>query len=78
MNVKFAENKNSIAPAQKQIKFAVDTIVENKAVMVMPVGELLSKTRAFGGVGVMENGDITMLMDPGSGLFDACTDGVIL
>ena len=78
MNVKYAENKNSIAPGQKQIRFAVDTIIGNKAVMVMPVGELLSKTRAFGGVGVMENGDITMLLDPGSRLFDACTDGDVL
>ena len=34
--------------------------------------------RTFGGVGVMENGDVTMLLDPGSGLFDACTDGDIL
>jgi len=70
MNVKYSEIENIIAPGHKRIKFAVDTIIGNKAVMVMPVGELLAKTRAFGGVGIMENGDITMLLDPGSWLFD--------
>jgi len=78
MNVMYPESKNSLTSGQNQIKFAVDTIIGNKAVMVLPVGELLAKTRAFGGVGIMENGDITMLLDPGSRLFDSFTDGETL
>jgi len=77
MNVKYSESKNTITLGQKQIKFPVDAIIGNKAVMVLPVGELLAKTRAFGGVGIMENGDITMLLDPGSRLFGLFTNGVI-
>jgi len=78
MNIKYSDNKNIIAPGQKKIAFAMDTIIGNKAVMVMPVGELLAKIRAFGGVGIMENGDITMLLDPGSRLFDSFMDGETL
>ena len=76
MNVKYSESKNTVTPGRKQIKFAVEAIIGNKSVMVLPVGELLAKTRAFGGVGIMENGDITILLDPGSRLFDSSTNGV--
>jgi len=31
--------------------------------MVMPVGELLAKANIFSGVGILENGDISILLD---------------
>lgn len=41
----------------------VDSIIGNRPIMVMPVGELLGKTKIFAGVGIMENGDISILLD---------------
>lgn len=46
-----------------QIRLAVDSIIGNEPLMVMPVGDLLAKARIFAGVGVMENGDISILLD---------------
>jgi two-component system chemotaxis sensor kinase CheA len=43
--------------------FDVDAIVGNMPLMVMPSGELLSRARSFAGVGIMENGDISILLD---------------
>jgi len=31
--------------------------------MVMPVGELVAKVRLFAGIGILENGDISILLD---------------
>ena len=45
------------------IELAVDSIIGNKPLMVMPVEELLAKARIFAGVGIMENGDISILLD---------------
>lgn len=45
------------------VRFAVDSIVGNMPLMVMPLGEILAKADAFAGVGVMENGDISILLD---------------
>jgi len=45
------------------IALAVGSIIGNKPLMVMPVGELLAKARIFAGVGIMENGDISILID---------------
>jgi two-component system chemotaxis sensor kinase CheA len=43
----------------------VDAIVGNNPLMVMPIGELLSKAGIFSGVGIMENGDVSMVLDVG-------------
>ncbi len=48
---------------EELMEIAVDTIIGNNRIMVMPVGELLAKARLFAGVGIMENGDISMLLD---------------
>ena len=48
---------------EELMEMAVDTIIGNNRIMVMPVGELLAKARLFAGVGIMENGDISMLLD---------------
>jgi two-component system chemotaxis sensor kinase CheA len=45
------------------MQLMVDSIVGNKRIMVMPVGELLAKSRLFAGVGIMENCDISLLLD---------------
>jgi chemotaxis protein histidine kinase CheA len=41
----------------------VDNIIGNRPLMVMPVGELLSGIKLFSGIGIMENGDICLLLD---------------
>ncbi len=45
------------------IALAAGSIIGNTPLMVMPVGELLAKARIFAGVGIMENGDISILID---------------
>ena len=45
------------------VRFAVDAIIGNMPIMVMPLGELLAKTGSFAGVGLMESGDISILLD---------------
>jgi two-component system chemotaxis sensor kinase CheA len=49
--------------AQTHAPFPVDGIVGNMPLMVMPSGELVSRARSFAGVGIMENGDISILLD---------------
>lgn len=46
-----------------QIELMVGSIIGNNPLMIMPVGELLAKTKIFAGVGIMENGDISILID---------------
>ncbi len=45
------------------MRFAVDSIIGNTPLMAMPVGELLAKAKFFAGVGIMESGEISMLLD---------------
>ena len=47
----------------ESVGFAVDSIVGNMPLMVMPIGELLAKAGLFAGAGIMENGDISILLD---------------
>lgn len=42
---------------------AADAIIGNMPLMAMPLGELLAKTGLFAGVGIMENGDISLILD---------------
>ncbi|MEA2039273.1 MAG: ATP-binding protein [Thermodesulfobacteriota bacterium] len=44
-------------------KLIVDNIIGNNQLMVMPAGELLAKAGIFAGVGIMENGDVSVLLD---------------
>jgi two-component system, chemotaxis family, sensor kinase CheA len=44
-------------------RFAVDAVIGNMPLMVMPLGELLARTGSFAGVGIMENGDLSVLLD---------------
>lgn len=47
----------------KAVRFAVNSMIGNRPLMVMPVGEWLARTRAFTGVGILENGSIAPLLD---------------
>ena len=47
----------------KEMDVLVGEIIGNKPMMVMPVGELLAKVDIFSGIGIMENGDISLLLD---------------
>ncbi|MDZ7699609.1 MAG: ATP-binding protein [Deltaproteobacteria bacterium] len=53
----------SLEAPKETLQFAVDAIMGNRPLMVMPVGELLAKTQLFAGVGIMENGEISVLLD---------------
>jgi len=44
-------------------RFSVDAVIGNMPLMVMPSGELLARTESFAGVGIMENGDLSILLD---------------
>jgi len=51
------------APETLPDRLSVDSIVGNMPLMVMPLGELLARTGSFAGVGIMENGDLSVLLD---------------
>ena len=58
------------SPAQQKLgviedlpTIGVDSIIGNRPLMVLPVGELLASAGVFAGVGIMENGDVTMVLD---------------
>ncbi|MBU4427158.1 MAG: Hpt domain-containing protein [Proteobacteria bacterium] len=55
--------ENSFSTAGGVEELAVEKIIGNRPLMVMPVGELLAKVGFFAGVGIMENGDISILLD---------------
>ncbi len=45
------------------IELAVDSIIGNRPIMAMPVGELIAKVGIFSGVGLMEDGELSILLD---------------
>ncbi|MCG6878453.1 MAG: Hpt domain-containing protein [Deltaproteobacteria bacterium] len=54
----------SVAPLdQKGLGIVADAIIGNMPLMAIPLGELLAKTGLFAGVGIMENGDISLILD---------------
>ncbi|MDQ1333378.1 MAG: Histidine kinase [Thermodesulfobacteriota bacterium] len=54
---------DSIPTEPPPSRFAVDAVIGNMPLMVMPSGELLARTGSFAGVGIMENGDLSILLD---------------
>jgi hypothetical protein len=48
---------------KKDLGVAADAIIGNMPLMAIPLGELLAKTGLFAGVGIMENGDISLILD---------------
>jgi two-component system chemotaxis sensor kinase CheA len=63
LKLSYPEDKYSPTAKETPMEFSVDSIIGNKPIMVMPVGELLAKIKLFSGVGIMENGDIAVLVD---------------
>jgi two-component system chemotaxis sensor kinase CheA len=63
LKLRHHEEKGSHNRSDGGIELAVDRIIGNRPLMVMPVGGLLAKVRLFSGVGIMENGDISILLD---------------
>ncbi len=51
------------AEAPKGMAIAADAIIGNMPLMAIPLGEFLAKTGLFAGVGIMENGDISLILD---------------
>lgn len=58
-----AELRNGSEASDPVFRLAVDAVMGNSPLMVMPVGELLAKAHYFAGVGIMENGGISILLD---------------
>ena len=54
-NIPLSENEG--------LGIAADAIIGNMPLMAMPLGELLARTGLFAGVGIMENGDISLILD---------------
>ncbi|MBW1783053.1 MAG: Hpt domain-containing protein [Deltaproteobacteria bacterium] len=54
---------NGATATERPVRFDVDSIIGNMPLMVMPLGELLARTGSFAGVGIMEHGDISVLLD---------------
>ncbi|MCP4668190.1 MAG: hypothetical protein GY849_17710, partial [Deltaproteobacteria bacterium] len=62
LNLKSPVGKNGSKGGKGFSKLAVDGIIENRALMVMPAGEVLSKAGLFNGVGIMKNGDLSIVL----------------
>jgi len=63
LKLKHPREKSRYNSKDGNIELGVDQIIGNRPLMVMPVGELLAKARLFAGVGIMENGDVSILLD---------------
>ncbi|MFH1241092.1 MAG: ATP-binding protein [Pseudomonadota bacterium] len=46
------------------IELAVGRVIGNRPLMVLPLGDLLARAGIFSGVGVMESGELSILLDP--------------
>lgn len=47
----------------RHVQLVVDTVIGNKPIMVTRAGELLAKAGIFSGVGIGENGELSLLLD---------------
>lgn len=63
VRLKSPEDETASNSDSAGMRFAVDSVIGNTPLMAMPVGELLAKAKIFAGIGVMENGEISMLID---------------
>ncbi|MBI5590026.1 MAG: Hpt domain-containing protein [Deltaproteobacteria bacterium] len=55
--------KTSVQPEDISWSLAVDSIIGNRPIMIVHVSELIAKTRIYSGIGIMENGGISPLLD---------------
>lgn len=63
LDLKRAGGENGVTTDNGHFKLIVNRIIGNRPLMIMPLGELLAKVRLFTGVGIMENGDVSILLD---------------
>ena len=63
LKVRQVPNINGETARKTPVRFAVDSIIGNMPLMVMPLGELLARAGFFAGAGIMENGGISILLD---------------
>lgn len=47
----------------RHVQLVVDTVIGNRPIMVTRAGELLAKAGIFSGVGIAENGELSLLLD---------------
>ena len=55
--------KTSVQIEDISWSLAVDSIIGNRPIMILHISELIAKTRIYSGIGIMENGDISPLLD---------------
>ena len=55
--------KTSVQSEDISWSLAVESIIGNRPIMIVHVSELIAKTRIYSGIGIMENGDISPLLD---------------
>jgi len=64
--IRLRHSATSLMPSPEEggLGIEADAILGNMPLMAIPLGELLAKTGLFAGVGIMENGDIALILDP--------------
>lgn len=63
LTLKYAATPAGSGPEMSGLKLLAENIIGNRPLMVLPVGDLLSKIKLYSGIGIMENGDICILLD---------------
>ncbi len=63
LSLKYVNPPASSGSDMSSLKLLADNIIGNRPLMVLPVGDLLSRIKLFSGIGIMENGDISILLD---------------
>lgn len=63
LSLRYAKDQTGFEDEKSGMKLIVDNVIGNRPLMVLPVGELLSRIKFFSGIGIMENGDISILLD---------------
>jgi chemotaxis protein histidine kinase CheA len=63
--IRLRQSASSRTPSSEDggLGVSADAIIGNMPLMAIPLGELLAKTGLFAGVGIMENGDISLILD---------------
>ncbi|RPH49820.1 MAG: hypothetical protein EHM85_12565 [Desulfobacteraceae bacterium] len=63
LSLRYTADNSAFTDGKSGLKLIVDNVIGNRPLMVLPVGELLSRIKLFSGIGIMENGDISILLD---------------
>lgn len=63
LSLRHAADKAGFAGEKPRMKLIVDNVIGNRPLMILPAGEHLSRIKLFSGIGIMENGDLSILLD---------------